>query len=55
MKIAEKRKICLIGLGSIGMTHLTHIDKSFDKIIIVDFNSKVIKSAKKNFVDFPFK
>ena len=48
MKEIKKKKICLIGLGSIGVTHLTHINKLFDNIIIVDFNSEAIGVARKN-------
>jgi len=50
------RSICLVGLGSIGLTHLKHISKSFEHIIIVDKNkeviSKVDKSFKLNRIDF---
>lgn len=48
MKDEKKKKICLIGLGSIGVTHLTHINKLFNDIVIVDFKPEVIGVARKN-------
>lgn len=50
------KSICLVGLGSIGMTHLKHISKSFEHIIIVDKNKEAIlkvgESFKQNKIDF---
>ena len=43
----SKNQIVLVGLGSIGSTHLKHISKLFSDIIIVDRDSGVAKKAEK--------
>jgi predicted dehydrogenase len=43
----SKKNICLVGLGSIGLTHLEHISNKFNDIVIIDKNIKVAAKAKK--------
>ena len=43
----DKKQIVLVGLGSIGSTHLKHISKLFRDIIIVDRDPGVSKKAEK--------
>jgi predicted dehydrogenase len=40
-------KICLVGLGSIGITHLEHIISNFKDIIVVDVDPLTIKKLEK--------
>jgi len=43
----SKKNICLVGLGSIGLTHLGHISNKFNNILIIDKNIEVAEKAEK--------
>lgn len=43
----SKKNICLVGLGSIGLTHLEHISNKFNDILIIDKDIEVVEKAEK--------
>jgi len=42
----QKKSVCLVGLGSIGLTHLNQLSGYFHEFIIIDKNIEVSKRVE---------